>query len=535
MSACIFILPVYHSSPHTINLPPHRLPTPFGLVRTGVAPDHPEVKSVQRDFEKVAEDPRFRCGFCFSCILWVHTLPASQQRALRPQGHPKPTNPTQPIPPPHTHNSFYGNVTVGQDVPFPQLQALYDVLILAYGASEDRRLGIPGEDLRGVLGARAFVNWYNGHPDYSTDEAAGVAGVAGVVREALTGDDGGGDAVVLGQGNVALDCARILAKRPADLAGTDICRHALEVLGAAGRGVGAVSVVGRRGHGQAAFTIKELRELTRIEGAVCVADPGELAAGLTDFTRWALEASRPRKRLAELVQTLPPLSSSSSSSSTAAGEEGKERQRRRIVALRFLLMPRAVLPDPLDPTRVGGLRLERTRLEEEGGGRVVAVPTGEEVTLPCRLVLRSIGYKSLPIPGVPFDGERSVVPNRGGRVVASAESDAAPVPGLYCTGWVKRGPTGIINTNIVDARETVAAILEDAAEGRLPPPAAVGGGPSSLLDCLVGGKGRGEVVTWEGFRRIDAFERAEGEKAGKPREKVVDVGELVRLAGGAGT
>ena len=391
---------------------------------------------------------------------------------------------------------------------FAQLQSLYDVLILAYGAAQDRRLGIPGEELEGVLGARAFVNWYNGHPDYATDDA-----LTGLLRGLLTEGRGPVDAVVLGQGNVALDCARVLAKRSGDLAGTDICRHALDVL--AQSRVGRVSVVGRRGHGQAAFTIKELRELTRIDGATCVADPGELAAGLTEFTVKELEASRPRKRLADLVQSLPP---------AAPVTDGGG----RTVALRFLLMPRAVLPDPENPKRVGALLLERTRLEQgEAGGRVVAVPTGEEVTLPCRLVLRSIGYESLPIPGVPFDAKRAVVPNRGGRVVASAGPDAAAVPGLYCTGWVKRGPTGIINTNIVDARETVAAILEDAAQGKLPVLAAPASGAS--LGDVVGGIGR-EVVTWEGYRRIDAYERARGEAAGKPREKVVDVKELVRLA-----
>jgi NADPH-dependent glutamate synthase beta subunit-like oxidoreductase len=456
----------------------------------------------------------------------THPSSTVNQTPTHPRG-PKSQAPThKPTPHPNPTNSFYGNVPIGAGgLPFPKLQPLYDVVILAYGASEDRRLGIPGEDLQGVLGARAFVNWYNGHPDYAADKDKGESGgLTALLRAVLTEGGGGKGAVVLGQGNVALDCARVLAKRAEDLAGTDICRHALDVL-ACSR-VGEVSVVGRRGHGQAAFTIKELRELTRIDGAVCVVEPGEIAAGLTDFTVRELEASRPRRRLAELVQSLP--------ARAAAGVDGQgQRQQRTTVALRFLLMPRAVLPDPKDPRRVGGLLLERTRLEQDGAGRAVAVPTGEEVTLPCRLVLRSIGYKSLPIPGVPFDARRAVVPNRGGRVVASAAADAPLVPGLYCTGWVKRGPTGIINTNIVDARETVAAILEDAAQGRLPAPVAP---PTvSVVDLVEGeGKGRTGVVTWEGYRRIDAFERAEGEKVGKPREKVVDAGELVRLASGGG-
>lgn len=419
-------------------------------------------------------------------------------------------------------------MTVGLDVDVATLRSLYDVLILAHGASEDRRLGIPGEDLEGVLGARAFVNWYNGHPDYAADGA-----LTGLLRRTLT-EGNGADAVVLGQGNVALDCARILAKPSGDLAATDICQHAVDVL-ACSR-VRTISVVGRRGHGQAAFTIKELRELTRIRGAACVTFPSELRAGLTEFTVKELEASRPRKRLADLVQSLPaavadpPAPADRQTCSTE--EHLQQPEQRRTVALRFLLMPRAVLPDPADPSRVGALRLERTRLEQEAeSGRVVAVPTGELVELPCRLVLRSIGYKSLPIPGLPFDPRRAVVPNRAGRVVDSAAPDASPVPGLYCTGWVKRGPTGIIGTNIADARETVASILEDAAGGRLPAPTL----PESLsLVNLVKGKFPREVVTWDGYRRIDEYERVRGEAAGKPREKCVDVGEMVRLAAAGG-
>ena len=451
-----------------------RLPTPFGLVRTGVAPDHPEVKSVQKDFEKVAEDPRFH---------------------------------------------FFGNVTVGVDVQVSQLRELYDVLVFAYGAAEDRKVGIPGEDeLEGVLSARTFVNWYNGHPEYAQD-----AKLTALVKEILMQKNA--QVVVLGQGNVALDCARILAKQPKDLATTDICEHALDVLRESH--VGKVSVVGRRGHGQAAFTIKELRELSRIEGATCIVHPDEIAAGLTPFTAAELEASRPRKRLADLVQSLPP----------AAAATDSEKEDTRTVALRFLLMPKAILPDPARPSRVGAILMERTRLEEkEAGGRVVAVGTGETVELPCQMVLRSIGYKSLPLEGVPFDTKKSILPNKQGRILTVTDTDTPkPVPGLYCTGWVKRGPTGIINTNIVDARETVAAILEDATQGKLNPNTKTKNLPAGgLLDLLAAGQKKRpeEVVTWAGYQKIDAFEGEKGAAKGKPREKVTDTAELLRIGAG---
>jgi len=456
------------------------LPTPFGLVRTGVAPDHPEVKSVQKDFEKVAEDPRFR---------------------------------------------FYGNVRVGQDVGMAELRGFYDVVVLAYGASEDRTLGIPGENtLEGVVSARTFVNWYNGHPEYAQDEK-----LTTMLSDILS--QPGVQAAVLGQGNVALDCARVLAKQPADLASSDICEHALEVLRQSQ--LTTMSVVGRRGHGQAAFTIKEVRELSRIPGATLVVHPEEVARGLTPFTVAELAQSRPRKRLADLVASLP--APSAAAAAAAGGGAG------RTVVLRFLLLPKALLPDPARPHRVGAIVLERARLQQEGGegGRVVAVGTGEMIELPCNLVLRSIGYKSQPLEGVPFDRKKAVVPNRQGRVLVEAAPAAGALaaavgvgevlPGMYCTGWVKRGPTGIINTNIYDARETVASIVEDAGRGKLDPPSSR---LSSFLEVLakVGRKKVEEVVTWEGYQKIDAYECEMGATRGKPREKIIDAQELVRIA-----
>jgi adrenodoxin-NADP+ reductase len=245
------------------------------------------------------------------------------------------------------------------------------------------------------MGARTFVNWYNGHPDFAAD-----AELTSLLSERLSARAEGAQVVVLGQGNVALDCARVLAKDPSDLASTDICEHALGVLRAAPR-VAQVSVVGRRGHVQAAFTIKELRELTRIAGAATVADPAELQMAMTPASAEELEQARPRKRLTELIQSLP----------STAGPDAKTS-----VALRFLLLPKAILPDPRAPGKVGAIVLERARLEGPPG-KQVAVDTGEQLKVPCQLVLRSIGYRSLPIPGLPFDKRRSVVRNEKGRVL----------------------------------------------------------------------------------------------------------------------
>jgi len=294
-------------------------------------------------------------------------------------------------------------------------------------------MGVPGEDAPGVLPARAFVNWYNGHPEYSW--------VGPEVDAALSSNP---KAVIVGNGNVALDCARVLSKTPAELADSDMAKAAADVL-ARFQPAEHVSVVGRRGAAQAACTIKELRELTKLEASVCEVDAAELELGMTPASAEEVAAARPRKRLHKLFEDI---SNGASKGMTLPSKKILSR-----CTLRFLLQPTEVLTAP--DGRAAGLRCVRTSLSGAAGAQR-ADPTGEMVDIDAGLVLRSIGYRSLPLEGLPFDAERGVALHEHGRCN----------PGLYVAGWLKRGPRGIIGTNIADAKETVKAVLEDAQVSR---------------------------------------------------------------------
>ncbi len=425
-------------------------------MRTGVAPDHPEVKQVTHDFEVVAKDARF---------------------------------------------GFLGNVRVGTQVQVSELLGFYDAVVLAYGAASDRAMGVPGEGLRGVHAARAFVNWYNGHPEF---------------RDFAPNLDTE-DVVIVGQGNVAIDCARVLCKTRAELRETDIAAHALDALERSR--VKRVHVVGRRGHVQAAVTMKELREATRLADADFCVREGELAAGRTPASLAEMDVARARKRMDALL---------AEAAATGAARDGGAPKKARSLEFRFLRSPLECLPAPGAPGAVGAVRLGVNRLEGAAEAQR-AVPTGETEVLPAGLVLKSIGYKTLPLPGVPFDERAATVLNAGGRVLAAP--GGAPVKGIYCAGWAKRGPTGIVGTNIADARETVAALLADAA-------AAGGGGGAKgglpALRALLAARGAtpATLVAWSGWRKIDEGELARGAAAGKAREKYVDVGEMLAVGGG---
>jgi len=394
------------------------------------------------------------------------------------------------------------------------LAPLYDAVVLAAGARADRSLGLPGEGaLAGVFGARDFVAWYNGAPDM-----AGLTAALGLhaVR----------DVVIIGQGNVAIDCARLLCKTRAELAGSDVAAHAAHALAASA--VRRVHLVGRRGHVQASFTMKELREVTRLADAAFVVRPGELAAGRTPASLAEAAASRARARMDALL-------------GEAAAAPPRSPPASRELHARFLLAPTALLPAAGAgagaggaPPRVGAVQFAVTRLEGAADAQR-AVPTGETATLAADLVLRSVGYSSTPLHGVPFDDRRKVVHNERGRVLAEPADGGAPLPGLYVSGWLKRGPTGIIGTNIPDAKETVAAIVEDAAAGRLRARAgAAAGGGSALpqLRALLAARGGSadETVDWDGFCRIDAAEVARGAAVGKPREKFVALADMLQAA-----
>jgi ferredoxin--NADP+ reductase len=413
-----------------------RLPTPYGLVRYGVAPDHARIKSVTKAFEKTCRDPRVR---------------------------------------------FFGNVDVGSDVSLDDVRRHAHAVVLAVGASSDRALGIPGEDLAGSLSATEFVAWYNGHPEYvdlaPPLDARSVA--------------------VVGVGNVAVDVARILAKSTEELRETDIADHALRALEQSR--VEEIVMLGRRGPVQAKWTTKELRELGELTNADLRVDPAELE--LDPASEKLLEADAATRRNVELLRTFaqrPP--------------EGKPRRLR----LRFFVSPVELHGED---GRVAGMTLGRNRLEPRDGGYLAAVDTGERETTDVQLVLRSVGYRGVPLPDVPFDARRGVVPNEAGRVL---DEDGHAVPGLYVAGWIKRGPTGVIGTNKADAIESVRALLadplpepEDASDGAIPALLASRDVPS---------------IDFDGWLALDRAETRAGEAIGRPRLKVVEVAEMLERA-----
>ncbi len=415
-----------------------RLPTPWGLVRLGVAPDHPKLKEVSRAFERIASRPGFR---------------------------------------------FLGNVEVGRDVTHDELTRAYDAVVYAVGAQTDRRLGIPGEDLPGSWSATQLVAWYNGHPDF----------------QHLSFDLSGERALVVGNGNVALDVARMLALTRDELAPTDTTDPAIEAI--AGSGIREIVVLGRRGPVQASWTPPELAELGELAGADVVVDPAELE--LDPASEAELENATPlvRRNLDVLREF------------AARTPSGKP----RAVHLRFRVSPVAILGEE----RVEGVEVVRNRLEADASGRVQAVATDEREVIPGGIVFRSVGYHGVALPGTPFSERSGTMPNEGGRVL---DAEGEPIPGLYCAGWIKRGPTGVIGTNKKDATETVELLLEDVRTGALPMRA-----PNGDLDALLAERGV-EVVTHEGWEAIDAVERARGAKQGRPRVKLASWDELLEAA-----
>jgi len=411
-----------------------RLPTPWGLVRLGVAPDHPNIKAVSRAFERTAARPGFR---------------------------------------------FLGNVEAGRDITHAELTELYGAVVYAFGAQTDRRLGIPGEDLPGSWPATAFVAWYNGHPDF----------------QGLEFDLSHERAVVIGNGNVALDVARMLALTPDELAPTDTTDEAIAAINAAG--VKEIVVVGRRGPVQAAWTPVEVGELGELAGADILVDATELE--LDPASAAELEAApQTVKRNVEHLREY-----------AARAPEGKP----RAIRLRFFRSPVAIVGDE----RVEAIELARNELVD---GRAVA--TDDRELVECGIVFRSVGYRGVPLAGVPFDDGSCTVPNHLGRVV---DVDGRRMPGVYCTGWIKRGPTGVIGTNKKDATETVELLLEDARAGML-----ASGRPAEAVDELLRERGVA-VVTQAGWEAIDSAERAAGEPQGRPRVKLAEWDTLLDAAG----
>jgi ferredoxin--NADP+ reductase len=404
-----------------------RLPTPWGLVRLGVAPDHPKLKSVSRAFERIAEKPGFR---------------------------------------------FFGNVEVSRDLSHADLVRLYDAVVYAFGAQTDKRLSIPGEDLAGSWSATEFVAWYNGHPDH----------------QELLFDLNVERAVVIGNGNVALDVARMLALTPEELAPTDTTDPAIDAIGAAP--LREIVIVGRRGPAQASWTTQELKEMGELAGADVWVDAVELEGAAEDDTH----THRNMDVLREFAAREP---------------SGKP------LLVRFLFFRSPVAIHGRE--KVEAVEFVRNTLEEQDG-RLIAVPTDEHETLECGLVFRSVGYRGVGLPDLPFDEHRGTILNEGGRVVGEAQT--------YCAGWIKRGPTGIIGTNKKDATETVALLLDDLEQGRIVHKDDV---TAEAVEVLLAERGVRPVV-YSGWSSIDDAERAAGEKLGRPRVKLRSWQELLQAA-----
>lgn len=423
-----------------------RLPTPFGLVRGGVAPDHQKIKSVTRVYDRIASNPEFR---------------------------------------------FYGNVEIGRDLSRSDLKAYYHAVIYAVGAKSDRRMGIPGEHLPGSHSATDFVGWYNGHPDFRHRRF----------------DLSARRVAIVGNGNVAMDVARILGSRADDLHATDIAPHALEAL-AASR-VEEIVMLGRRGPSQAAFTPKELRELGERNGLDVVIDPDQLV--LDDGSRARIEGHPDRNRDANLDVM---------AQYAARPLRGEPRR----VVLRFLVSPVALW----GRGRVEGMRIVHNTLQHGPDGELRPRATARTEDIPVDLVFRAIGYHGTPLGGLPFDARSGTIPNDRGRIV-DPMNDNDVLPRAYVVGWIKRGPQGIIGTNKPDAGETVQALLDDMHGGRL----TVEVPARDVLERLIRER-HGRFVSYDDWRTLDAIERARGEACGRPRVKFTSIEEMLEVVGEAG-
>jgi ferredoxin/flavodoxin---NADP+ reductase len=420
-----------------------RLPTPWGLLRAGVAPDHQEIKRLGDTFDRET--------FARGC-------------------------------------RFLGNVEIGVDVSHAELLRHYTAVVYATGAQTDKSLGIPGEGLAGSWAATEFVAWYNGHPEY---------------RE-LRFDLSGPRAVVIGNGNVAADVSRMLTLSARELERTDVADHALEALRASG--IEEVIVLGRRGPAQAAFTSAELRELGHLEGVELRVRREEIELDPVSRRWLAEEGTFTARKNVELLREF-----------AAAGPRAGARRR---IELRFLRSPVAIR----GTNNVEAIDLRRNQIVRGGDGLIRATPVDEGAeTIECGLVLRSVGYRAVPLPDVPFDERYFVLPNERGRVFAL---DGVPLPGVYAVGWIKRGPTGILGTNKRDAEETISCLVEDLRAGALPsPPSPEREQLDALLTTL-----DPVLVTVEGWRRIDAHELAGGRAEQRPRVKLASREELLAAA-----
>lgn len=462
-----------------------KLPMPFGLVRYGVAPDHQDVKTVMSTFHEIGNNPRV---------------------------------------------SYFGNVALGKDVSLDALMKNYSAVVLGTGASSDKILNVKNEELTeicdkhryqsgnvdkslsgGVLSARSFVNWYNGHPDYRWvgDELNCLKGIT--------------DVVIVGQGNVAIDCARVLINDPSiKLDKSDITDEALKCI--QNSAIKKVTIVGRRGFVQASFTIKELRELSRLDECDLNLYQDEIDRSDTEASLLEVKNNRPKKRIVELMRKV-----AMETQSKLSGAEGGSKAKQ--IDIRFLLSPVEVVTDSGEEAVANGCRAQVKGLKvvhnslTGGEGKQSVVPRlsdnneNVEEIIPCQLILRSVGYQSVPLPGFNidwFDAKRNIINNNQGRVLNSAGETVAK---LYATGWCKRGPSGIVGTNITDAKETVQCIVEDIEQNVVQ---AIDN-PVDLTSLLPANT---RVVNWNDYMVINGVENDRGLEKGKVRDKIVEIDEI---------
>jgi NADPH-dependent glutamate synthase beta subunit-like oxidoreductase len=409
-----------------------RLPVPYGLVRYGVAPDHPRLKDVADTYATIARDPRF---------------------------------------------SFVGNVSYGKDFTLKELADCYHAVIFATGAATDRRLGIPGEDIPGCHAAASFVGWYNGHPDYRD----------------LEFDLSSESAIIIGQGNVAIDICRILAKSVDELRKTDIAAHALDAL--AGSRIREIHLIGRRGPVQARFTTKELRELGQLSECDPFVNPDDLLLSETCKSELSDVREPARARNFEIFRAFA----------------SRQQEKPKCCRIHFFLSP----GEARGGHRLEELVLERTRLVG-AAGRQEAVGTGQTVSINAGLMIRSVGYSGLPLEGIPFDEKLGTVPNKDGRVEVAP--NGLPV---YVTGWIKRGPTGIIGTNRADSMATVATLLADMPNFNSQHK------PGREASATLWAQRSVRPVSFHDWEAIDQAEKARGLPLGKPREKFTRISEML--------
>lgn len=425
-----------------------KLPTPHGLVRTGVAPDHQKIKSVTRVYDKIASNPNFR---------------------------------------------FFGNVEYGKDITMEELKKHYHMIIFATGAETDRRMNIPGEDLKGSHTATEFVAWYNGHPHYGESQF----------------DLSAESVAIVGVGNVAVDVARILCRTEEEFRETDIADYALEALKESG--VKEVHLLGRRGPLQAAFTNPEVRELGNLEDAHAITKKEEITLDIHSLKHLEEKDDASARKKHEILSSY---------------SEEREHDKSKKLHIRFLVSPVEILGD--EEGNVRAIKLVKNELYKSEDGSLRPRPTDEYEEIPVGLVFRSIGYHGVPLPGVPFNESWGVIHNDKGRITDPETGEH--IPGLYTTGWIKRGPSGVIGTNKKDSGETVDCISEDIEKESINIPEDPD--PDSITELL---RERDcEYVTYEDWLRLDALEIERGKALGKPRlkfTKIEDIMEALKKKG----